>query len=253
VAETASLLNTLKQLLKTNGKTYQDVAEALFLSEASVKQMFASNRITLERLDRICNELLQIEISDLVTQMQNQQSSITELSEDQERKVVADFNLFVVAISIMNSWTPSEIVEHFEIDMDECRRHLASLESLQLIQVRPGNQIRLQIDRNFKWRPDGPIQRYFRQHIQGDFLDSRFDNPGEKLVFLTGMLSDKSVGELLKRIERLATEFLELNRDDSRLELQHRHGGSLLVGYRPWQMAGFAELRRTKNPEAPEG
>lgn len=244
MSETAALVATLKQALKAAGKTYLDVADALNLSEASVKQMFASNRITIARLDSVCNDVLGIEISDLVQQMRSRVQYVAELTEQQERQLVANLRLLVVAVSVMNNWTPEEIVQQFKIDQRECRQHLRELEKLKLISVRPNGSVRLLIDRNFQWRVNGPIQRFFQQHIQNDFLDSGFDRPGEKLVFLTGMLSRKSALALIRRMEKLAAEFLELNQEDSSLELHNRIGSSIIIALRPWQMAAFAELRR---------
>ena len=244
MAETVALIATLKHALKASGKTYFDVADALNLSEASVKQMFAGNRITLLRLDAICNEVLGIEISELVQQMSDRVQYVSELTEQQEAQLVANLRLLVVAVSVMNNWTPAEIVSQFRIDKRECRQHLDVLEKLKLISVRPNGGVRLLIDRNFQWQPNGPIQRFFQQHIQNDFLDSDFDRPGEKLVFLTGMLSRKSALSLIRRIEKLAAEFLELNSEDSRLDLSKRIGSSIVIALRPWQMAAFAELRR---------
>lgn len=244
MAETVALVATLKQALKAGGKTYFDVADALNLSEASVKQMFAGNRITLSRLDVICNEVLGIEISELVQQMNARVQYVSELTERQEAQLVANLRLLVVAVSVMNNWTPDEIVSQFQIDQRECRQHLNVLEKLKLISLRPNGSVRLLIDRNFQWRVNGPIQRFFQQHIQSDFLNSDFDRVGEKLVFLTGMLSRKSSLALIRRIEKLAAEFLELNEEDSRLDLNHRVGSSIVIALRPWQMEAFAKLRR---------
>jgi len=69
MAQTSQLIDTLKKLLKRQGKTYADVAERLELSEASVKRLFSEKNVSLTRLDSICS-LLDIEISDLVREMQ---------------------------------------------------------------------------------------------------------------------------------------------------------------------------------------
>ena len=55
---------------------------------------------------------------------------------------------------------------------------------------------------------------------------------------------------LVRRIEKLAEEFLELNAEDSRLDLKNRVGSSIVIALRPWQMAAFAELRRDADSEA---
>ncbi len=49
MSQSAALVATLKQALRAQGKTYVDVAEALDLSVASVKRLFAQNSFSLER------------------------------------------------------------------------------------------------------------------------------------------------------------------------------------------------------------
>lgn len=244
MAETTAIVDTLKHELKAREKTYQDVADALNLTEASIKQMFSTNRISLERLDKICTSLLGIEISELVQLMNDRVPLVTTLTELQERQLVANERLLLVAVSVMNNWKVSELVDQFEMDTSECLQHLKGLSKLNLITVRPGNRIKLLIDRNFSWLKNGPIEKYFQQNIQSEFLDSSFDRPGETRLFRTGMLTRKSSVELIARIDKLIAEFMDLNREDSKLNLNHRIGYSFIVALRPWLMPAFADMRR---------
>lgn len=144
----------------------------------------------------------------------------------------------------MNNWTPENIIERYDISEYECQRHLKTLEKLELISLRGSGRIKLLIDRNFQWITNGPLDRFFREYIQEDFLDARFDGTGEIRQFRTGMLTDKSADELIKRIEKVVAEFVDLNRGDSNLEIQHRVGYSFVVALRPWLMPAFTELLR---------
>lgn len=244
MAETATLFATLKAILKSEDKTYADVAEVLHLSEASVKQMFRNQRMTIERLDIICTDLLGMEISDLVELMQERGERMNALDEAMEQKLVSDVRLLLVAVHIMNGWTANEIVHVYLIDRAECQRHLAVLEQLELISLRRNGSIKLLVDRNFQWLPNGPIQRYFQGYIQDDFLAADFNAHRERLVFLTGAMSDKSAEEMMKGIEKLAAEFIELNERDTRLPLQERLGNSMIIAMRPWLLRTFADLKR---------
>jgi hypothetical protein len=42
------------------------------------------------------------------------------------------------------------------------------------------------VARNFAWLPDGPIQKYFQEQVQSNFLRSRFDASGELMAFHDG-------------------------------------------------------------------
>jgi len=145
---------------------------------------------------------------------------------------------------VMNNWSSEEIVERYTITQRECERHLKTLEKLELISIRNSGRIKLLIDQNFQWIPDGPLEQFFREHIQEDFLDARFDGAGEMRQFRTGMLTEKSADELIKKIDKLVAEFVEHNRSDGNLELQHRVGYSFVVALRPWLMPAFTKMLR---------
>ena len=244
MSEVVQLVDTLKQLLKERNFTQQDVADVLNLGLARVKQMFANNDFHISRLVVISNQLLDMELAELVQITQDRQKNIQELSEKQERQLVADNRLLVVAVSVMNNWTPEEITGIYDISELECSQHLKTLENLKLISIRPSGRIKLLIDRNFQWLPDGPLERFFRSHVQEDFLDAGFNHQGEVRIFRTGMLSTKSADSLIKRIDKLVAEFMEHNHDDAKLDLQHRTGYSFVVAMRPWLMPAFTELLR---------
>ena len=62
MANISRIMNTLKIALKNNGKTYKDVGSTLNLSESSVKRLFSTNKITLERIEEICDVIDQFSI-----------------------------------------------------------------------------------------------------------------------------------------------------------------------------------------------
>lgn len=249
MAQTTALIKTLKRSLKTQGKTYADVALALGLSEASVKRLFAEQSFSLQRLDRIC-AFLEIEISDLVKSMEAQAEQITELTLEQEKELAADIKLLLLANLLLNSWTFSDIVKTFLIDELEGIRMLARLDRMKLIDLLPGNRVKLKISRNFSWRKNGPIQQFFEQQVQMQFFRSTFSQPGEMRVFINGMLSRRSNQEIQRRIKRLKNEFLTVSAEDEELPLSERYGTALVIAMRPWEPEQFRTLRREPSKKA---
>lgn len=243
MAQTASLVKTLKKALKAQGKTYLDVADALNLSEPSIKRMFAEEHITLKRLDRIC-EMLNLEMSELILMMQENRNLISQLTREQEQELVSDMRLFMVAISCLNRWNFRDIVETYEISEAKLRQYLRRLEKLKFLQLLAGDRIRVLVSRNFNWLPDGPIQRFFNQKIQSEFFASNFDKNGEKLSVITGMLSSSSNAIIQKRIERLISEFSDLETEDAKLPIENRFGTTLVAAMRPWELEAFEKMRR---------
>ena len=108
MSKSIALVQTLKKCLKMNEMRYADVAKALDLSEASVKRLFAEGSFSLKRLDQIC-DLLGLEITDLVDMMR-QTDQIRCLSIEQEKEIVSDLPLLVVANSALNRWSFDDIL-----------------------------------------------------------------------------------------------------------------------------------------------
>jgi hypothetical protein len=80
--------------------------------------------------------------------------------------------------------------------------------------------------------------------VAPEFLNSRFDAPGDQFRFLGGMLSDESRQRFKSGIERLAAEFGQLALDDAKLPLENREGCSAILALRSLEFSEFTRLRR---------
>ncbi|WP_370280876.1 helix-turn-helix domain-containing protein, partial [Pontibacterium sp.] len=148
--QTSALVDTLKQQLKASGKTYADIATDLDLSEASVKRLFSERNFTLQRLEIIC-DAIGISFFQLVEKMSHQQQSLTQLTLDQEREVANDVVLLLIAVSVINGFSFEDLVSQYKISETECIQKLALLDRLKLIELLPGNRLRLLVSPNFTW------------------------------------------------------------------------------------------------------
>ena len=247
MSQVAALLKMLKRELKACDMTYADVADRLDLSESSVKRLFSESKLSLDRLESLC-QLVGLEISDLVQKMASERKRINRLTEEQEREVAADPKLLLVAICVLNAWTYEEIIATYTLSEHEVIQLLARLDRLRLIDLQPLNRFRLTVSSDFQWIPNGPIQRFFSREVQPGFMKSTFTGPGEKFEFRSGMLSRGSNSTMLKKMDRLVAEFGELHEEDSGLPLADRFGSSLLIAFRPWEFSFFREMRR--DPQA---
>ncbi len=241
MAQTRELIKTLKKALKVQGKTYADVAVELGLTEASVKRLFSKQSFSLERLDRVCH-LLEMEITDLVQLMNEQQQRLQQLTIEQEKEITDDVTLTLIAVCVLNRWTFEDIVSFYNITETECVRHLAKLDRLRVIELLPKNHIRLLVAPNFSWRENGPIQAFFQKKISQEFFNTRFSADDECLIVLNGMLSSQSNAEFQRKLKRLARDFDVLNDDDAALNLHQRQGATLVLALRGWQYGLFRPL-----------
>lgn len=238
MAQTRELINTLKKALKAQGKTYADVAVALGLTEASVKRLFSQQSFSLSRLDKVC-QLLDMEITDLVQLMNEQQQHLQQLTVEQEKEITADVTLTLVAVCVLNRWTMDDILSYYKLTEPQCIRHLAKLDRLKVIELLPKNRIKLLVAPNFSWRENGPIQLFFQKKISQEFFSTRFSRDDECLMVLNGMFSSQSNAEFQRKLKRLAREFDVLNNDDAALDLEKRNGVTLVLAMRGWQYGLF--------------
>ena len=241
--QTKVIINTLKILLKQNSVTYLDVAEALHLSEANIKQMFSTYRLSLERLERIC-DLIGLEVGDFMHEVARREPRLTGLSFDQEKLLVSNPHLLLVAVSVLNRLDANKIVETYTVSHKQCQQLLLRLEEFGLLKFRSDRTFKLLIDRTFKWIPDGPIQKYFRKSLQTEFFNSSFSQEDESLVLIPGVLSTQSRILLIQRMRKLAEEFELLDQEDAEHPQRARTGSAMILAIRPWQLNVFNEMLR---------
>ena len=241
--ETKNLIEVLKKALKSHGVTYADIAAQLNLSEASVKRMFAQKHFTLIRLESIC-EMAQMDFTDLIRLMDEERQKISNLTLEQEEELVSDLKFLLVAICVQSNWTFNEMIDYFKITGPECIGYLVRLDRLGLIQLLPNNRIRQMVAKNFRWLPRGPIEKFFEQTAQNEFLDSHFTHPGELRLFMNGSLTWESIESIRKNVEALAHEFSSLQDDDARMPATTRFNTGLLLAMRPWELPIFSKLKK---------
>jgi len=246
LSEIKQLLITIKRQLKIQHKTYRDVAEALNLSEASVKRFLQTENaasISIERLLQI-SHLLGLSLMELTQEANANGERLHTLNLSQEKELVADNTLLMVAVCAINHWTYSDIISTYKISEAQCISHLITLDKLGLLTLLPGNRIRLNLARDFDWIPEGPIQHYFYQNGMPDFLAARFNQEDQSLNFIHGMLTDAALSKLHAELRLLKHKFAELHTESLSTPLRKRRGTALLLAMREWEPVEFTALRR---------
>jgi DNA-binding Xre family transcriptional regulator len=241
--QTIAIHTALKRLMRSQGRTYAEAAEVLKLSEASVKRLLSRCELSLERLEALC-DWLDADIGDVVALSVEATPMVTQLDPLQEEELLRDSGLLLMAFLTLNRWSEAEILEIFKFNKAELTQKLRRLERLGLIELLPSGRIKLRAARNFAWRKEGPIQKYFAERVLPEFLRTRFDEPGEQMQFVGGMLSRASVLKMHELMAALARQLDDLVQQDLGLPMQERYGVSLFMGLRPWEFAEFTKLRR---------
>ena len=244
MSTTADLVTALKKELKTAQMTYADLAREMGMAESSVKRMLAKGDMPLSRVDAICRAL-KLDFADLARRVADNQPLLSQLTQEQERAVVADKRLLLCAICVLSQWTLEQITSAYRITEAEVVRAWVQLDRIGIIELRPLNRYRLKLAKTFRWRPHGAVMDYFREHALLDYFSGGFDGPGEGLLLVHGSISRSLAPSFRERMQRVAQDFAQQHLADQKLADKDLQGYTLLLGMRSWEFGAFAALRRT--------
>lgn len=243
MSTSADLVIVLKKELKAAQMTYADLARALCMAESSVKRMLAKGDMPLSRIDAICRAL-KLDFAELARRVADTQPLLAELTEAQEKAVVADKKLLLAAICVLSQWTLEQMTECYRLSEAECIKYLAQLDRIGIIELKPLNRYRLKLAKTFRWRPHGPVMDYFRDNALLDYFSGGFDGGGEGLLLVHGSISRSLAPSFLERMQRVAQDFAQQHQADQKLAAKDREGYTLLLAMRSWEFEAFAALRR---------
>ncbi|MBL8388908.1 MAG: helix-turn-helix transcriptional regulator [Hydrogenophaga sp.] len=243
MSTTLDLVATIKKELKAAQMTYADLAQALGMAESSVKRMLAKGDMSLTRVDEICRAL-KIDFAELARRVADAQPLLKEMTAEQERAVVADKKLLLVAICVLSQWTLEQMTAAYRLTEAECVKYLAQLDRIGIIELRPLNRYRLKLAKTFRWRPHGPVMNYFREHALLDYFAGGFDGSGEGLMLVHGSVSRALAPVFLERLQRVAQDFAQQHQTDQKLAEKDREGYTLVLAMRSWEFEAFSMLRR---------
>ncbi len=112
-----------------------------------------------------------------------------------------------------------------------------------MIELQPGNRVRLLVSRHFSWRAGGPVQKYINQKLLREFFASHFVEPTEEFFFLGGRVSAQALSQMKRAMQGAARECAEIIERD-RSSTQDRFGVAFVLALRPWNYSGFKQFDR---------
>lgn len=244
MSECAQIIAVLKRSLKARGTTYRDLAQAVGLSEASIKRIFAEETFSLERLEQICTALglSIVEVARMAAQQTTQGGQ--QLTIAQEELLASDSRLLACFHLLLNGHQPTAIAAELDLVERELRRLLVKLDAGKLIELQPKLKVRLRTSNVISWRSNGPVRRLYEQQVKIEFLQVDFTGRNELIDFASAELSDASAKILTRKAELLARDFAELAALDAGLPNKEKRSMGLLVALRPWVFSMYAGLRK---------
>ena len=204
---TAGLVEALKKLLKTRGITYRDLARALDLSEPSIKRLFSERTFTLQRLEQVCGAL-DIDFFEIAKLARGATVSVDEMTVEQEKALASDSKLLGVFYLLFNDWQPADILERYVLTKAETLKLVLRLERLGLVELLPGDKVKLTVPKTLRLRRDGPIRR-----AHGKSVVATLVTPLQRICFNRNvriLIICKKADNAVKRLRRIRKQ-LESN------------------------------------------
>lgn len=243
MSQTGLIVGELKRALRERGVTYAMIAKRLRLSEATVKRWFSNRDFKLEIIDRIC-DLADIDLTELLERLSESSGRLTELTEPQERELMTDPKLFLMTYLMINRWKYEDIIEVYDLSGQEAERLLIRLDRLKIIELQPFNKVRLLVSRQFRWRANGPIQRFFQEVLMREFFSASFDDALSEVRFFAGPVTEGTLAQIKRRIVQVAKEIDEFAAQDAGVPIKQRFGAAIVLAARPWHFSGFNKWKR---------
>lgn len=252
MSTTSDLVVALKAELKTAGITYAMLAERLGMAESSIKRGFSrGGDLSLSRIDEICR-VLGLDFADLARRVADTQPLLLELTLAQEKAVVADRQMLLVAICCLSQWSLEQIVSTYRLTEAECVGCLVRLDRLGIIDLRPHNRYHLKVAKGFRWRPNGAVMEFFRNEVVDDYFAGGFDGEAEMLMVIHGQIGRGLANSYRERLARIGQDFSNQHIADQKLPADQRRPYTLIIGMRSWLLASFRDMMRdgARWPEA---
>ena len=157
---------------------------------------------------------------------------------------MSDMRLLLVAYCLLNYWTFDEIVERYDVSPELGVRYLRKLDRMGFIDLQPGDRVRLLLANNFSWRKNGAIERFFRSRVQDEFFDHDFQDDESYRIVKNGMLTRKSMLQLVEKLNATGDLFDDTTWEERRLSADERKGTTMVLAIRHWFFEGFKHLER---------
>lgn len=251
MATSAQLVGLLKKQIRKQGSNYRMVAKALGMSESAVKRMFSTGNMSLRRVDELC-DILGLDLRDILRLLDREQEKVQELSKIDEQKLVDEPRLLLVAYCIVNHWELADILTRYQLSEPEAVLCLAELDRMKMIELLPGNRVKRLVSNNFKWQPNGPIERFFRSQVQREFFGSTFSNDGDLHLVKNGDISVVAQLRIADRLRMVGRLFDDVTHDERHLPHSERHGTTMVLAIRHWQYTAFREYEKSETASRSE-
>ncbi len=140
--EFSRIARILKIIIKKQGRTYEDIAKILNMSESGFKKLMTAQDSSLNRISKIC-QILEVPLQKVLDEACNASSGPTPLTPEQRRALNSDENLYrILACLQMVDYELKTVCKLFQVTKEELYPYLKKLDALKLIEWKNGDKIK---------------------------------------------------------------------------------------------------------------
>lgn len=209
--EAKRLLDTIKKIMGVRRIKYRDLAAALGISLPTVKRLLNKEEIQLSQLLKICR-WLDMTVPELFEQASHLGADVFKFTPEQESFFASSPHYLAYLFALYNEGlAPTEIQQLHGISQQSTRKYLRKLQELNLIDVFPGDRVKVLIHGAISWGDHGRLGQVFSKSMVESFAKRAVQQlgPPESLsTWLYGWsLTKQNVDELIHELNDLARRF----------------------------------------------
>jgi transcriptional regulator with XRE-family HTH domain len=253
--QSARLIETLKSLFRSHGLRHADIATALKISRTTLKRRLSGQGLTIDQLEAL-SSLVDVTLGELVElSAVGQDKRLRRLSLEQEKALHEDVRLGFIFTRLREGWTAAEIQRECKIGEARLVGYLVRLEKLGLIDLLPGNRVRLHTVRDIDWRKHGPMWHSVDRYLSDIFSMMDSDDAELDRRVAVVKLTPASVSQLDDMFRHLQLEVRRMANKDRSAEPDAKSWYAVLMGARPFEMDldADADIPWWRKGAGPEG
>jgi transcriptional regulator with XRE-family HTH domain len=232
------LLKTLRSVAKAKKYTSSRLAKSLRVSEVTVKRWFSGQTCSLRNIFDIC-EILGISFFDLASLAKKEEEVDYVLSEEQEHFFSLKPALFGVFKRLHRGEEPKNVARDWNLTGAKFFSVLRKLEKQDLLEVLPGDRIRVKARGNIRYSHRGPLAKVLlRPQILHflDHTDDALENDDVCMHSAEVELSESHIAEFVEEIHALGAKYrARAYRDQSLLPSEKLKSVRWLFVFAPYQ------------------
>ena len=217
-SQTASLIKTIKSLLRSHRLSQTAIAQNLGVTTRTVRRWLSSDTVDTGVLEDLC-ALVNVEFFDLCEiAAQNSNEKAERLTLAQEQILVSNPVLWYLFHQMLRGWDTDELRREARLPEHIFTSSLVHLEKAGLIDLLPYNKFRLKTVRNLDVTSDGPYARHINKWLRTMVEKVDVSDPASAWALDALKLSRASITYLKRRFEDLKLEARELSEADRRAD-----------------------------------